>query len=133
LFLKNHPKVLKNTPNVMNRRPMIEAEQETSHRLKDKEEQVLPPLPSIRQEPHSEMVTSLKLKKIANIMETAVSQKQQQQQQLQQQPFEDTSESCNSTLKLLLKAGADHTGNEFKYFDLFLFESEISDSHVTDQ
>jgi hypothetical protein len=113
---------------------MIEAEQETSRRLKDKEEQVLPPLPSIRQDLHSEMVTSLKLKKITNIVETVDSQKQQQ---LQQQPSEDTSESksCNSTWKLLPMAGADHTGNEPKPFDLFdnVFEPEICDSHITDQ
>jgi hypothetical protein len=115
----------------MNRRP----EQETRLRLKDKEEQVLPPLPSIRQEPHSEMVTSLKFKQIANIVETVDSQKQQQQQLQQQPSSEDTSESksCNSTWKLLSKTGADHAGNEPKPFDLFVFEPEISDSHITDQ
>ena len=89
--------------------------EETTPRSPQKDEQVLPSLPTIRREPHAELVGLMKFKPIQFPVHTPQQQQQQQQQQLveiKNEPF----------VKVMLEEPRTQSNIDPKLFDTYVFE-----------
>ena len=96
--------------------------EETTPQCPQKDEQVLPALPTIRRELHAELVGLMKFKPIQFPVHAPQQQQQQQQQlvEIKNEPF----------VKVMLGEPRTQSSIDPKPFDTFLFEPEVSDSHT---
>ena len=104
--------------------------EETTPRCPHTDEQVLPSLPTVRREPHAELVGLMKFKPMEFPVH-APQQQQQQQQQLQQQQQQQLVEFKNEPfVKVMLGELRTQSSIDPKAFNPLIFEPGVSDGHI---